>query len=146
VWDVVQRPAGVSPISNRGLAQYVGALVVGVLVVQGYTAVATDGRLTIGTALLLVVVALYVMVFTVRNATALRLRAYATYFAHALAYLIVNGSFWVHAWILMLSGRAEVLQEGWSGPLIWMSALWGSALLVHTIGAMLSKGYELVES
>ena len=99
----------------------------------------------IGTALLLAGVALYMVVFTVRNATALRQRAYGTYFAHAVAYLIINGSFWVHAWILMLVGRDEMLQQGWSGPLVSMSVLWGAGLLVHTIGAMLSKGYEHVE-
>jgi hypothetical protein len=94
---------------------------------------------------LLAAVALYMVVFTVRNATALRQRAYGTYFVHAVAYLIINGSFWVHAWILMLIGRDEMLQQGWSGPLVSMSVLWGAGLLAHTIGAMLSRGYEHVE-
>jgi hypothetical protein len=139
------RPVGVIPISNQRLARYAGALVVGVLVVQGYTAFVADGQITSGTALLLAAVALYMVVFTLRNGTALRQRAYGTYFAHAVAYLIINGSFWVHAWILMLSGRDELLQQGWSGPLLSMSVLWGAGLLVHTIGAMLSRGYEHVE-
>ena len=139
------RPPGIIPISNRGLARYIGALTVGVLVVQGYTAFAAEGRVTTGTALLLAAVGLYMVVFTVRNATALRQRAYGTYFAHAVAYLIINGSFWMHAWILMLSGRNEVLQQGWFGPLVSMSVLWGAGLLIHTIGAMLSRGYEHVE-
>lgn len=85
------------------------------------------------------------VVFTARNATALRQRAYGIYFAHAVAYLIINGSFWVHAWILMLGGRDDVLPQGWSGPLVSMTVLWGAGLLVHTIGAMLSRGYEHVE-
>ncbi|WP_258804823.1 hypothetical protein [Pseudarthrobacter sp. NS4] len=139
------RPDGVTPIINQGLARYTGALFVGVLVVQGYTAFVADGRVTAGTALLLAAVALYMVVFTVRYGTALRQRAYGAYFAHAVAYLIINGSFWVHAWILMLSGRDEILQQGWSGPLVSMSVLWGAGLLVHTIGAMLSRGYEHVE-
>ena len=139
------RPDGVIPITDQGLARYTGALVLGVLVVQGYTAFVAGGRVTAGTALLLAAVALYMVVFTVRNATALRQRAYGTYFAHAVAYLIINGGFWVHAWILMLVGRDEMLQQGWSGPLVSMSVLWGAGLLVHTIGAMLSKGYEHVE-
>jgi hypothetical protein len=139
------RPDGVMPITNQGLARYMGALVIGVLVVQGYTAFVGDGRVTAGTALLLAGVALYMVVFTVRNARALRQRAYGTYFVHAVAYLIINGSFWLHAWILMLSGRNELLQQGWSGPLVSMSVLWGAGLLAHTIGAMLSRGYEHVE-
>jgi hypothetical protein len=68
--------------------------------------------------------------------------AHGTYFVHAVAYLIINGGFWVHAWILMLSGRDEMPQQGWSGPLPSMSVLWGAGLLAHTIGAMLSRGYE----
>jgi hypothetical protein len=140
-----KRSDGVIPITNQGLARYMGALVVGVLVVQGYTAFVADGRVTAGTMLLLAAVALYMVVFAVRNATALRQRAYGTYFAHAVAYLIINGSFWVHAWILKLIGRDETLQQGWSGPLVSMSVLWGAGLLVHTIGAMLSRGYEHVE-
>ena len=115
------------------------------MVVQGYTAFVADPRITVGTALLLVAVAVYMAVFTLRNATALRQRAYGTYFAHAVAFLISTGSFWVHAWVLMLTGRDEALQNGWSGPLVSMSVLWGAGLLVHTIGAMLSKGYEHVE-
>jgi hypothetical protein len=139
------RPTGVTSISNQALVRYTGALVVGVLVVQGYTAFVGDGRVTAGTMLLLAAVALYMVVFAVRNATALRQRAYGAYFAHAVAYLVINGSFWVHAWILMLSGRGEMLQQGWSGPLVSMSVLWGAGLLAHTIGAMLSRGYEHVE-
>ncbi|MUK00904.1 hypothetical protein GM708_02535 [Vibrio cholerae] len=140
------RPSGVSPITNQVLARYVIVLVVGVLVVQGYTAFVADGRISAGTALLLAAVALWMVVFTVRNATALRQRAYGTYFVHAVAYLIINGSFWVHAWILILAGRDESLQQGWSGPLVSMSVLWGAGLLAHTMGAMLSKGYEHVEA
>jgi hypothetical protein len=68
--------------------------------------------------------------------------AHGNYFVHAVAYLIINGGFWVHAWILMLSGRDEMPQQGWSGPLPSMSVLWGAGLLAHTIGAMLSRGYE----
>lgn len=139
------RPDGVNPITNQGLARYAGALIAGVLAVQGYTAFVADGRVTAGTMLLLAAVALYMVVFTARNATALRQRPYGTYFAHAVAYLIINGSFWVHAWILILSGRSDMLQQGWSGPLMSMSVLWGAGLLVHTIGAMLSRGYEHVE-
>jgi hypothetical protein len=40
------RSEGVAPITNQKLAWYTGALVVGVLVVQGYTAFVADGRVT----------------------------------------------------------------------------------------------------
>jgi hypothetical protein len=95
------------------------------LIVQGYTAFVTGSRITVGTGVLLVAVALGMVLFVVRSGTALRTRAYGTYFTHAVAYLIINGSFWLHAWILTLTGRDQVLEPGWSGPLISMSVLWG---------------------
>lgn len=142
---MTERPSGVRPITNRGLARYVVGLISGMLIVQGYTAFVAGSRITVGTGVLLVAVALFMGLFVLRNATALRMRAYGTYFTHAVAYLIINGSFWLHAWILTLTGRDEALVQGWSGPLISMSVLWGTGLLVHTIGAMLSNGYEHVE-
>lgn len=85
------------------------------LIVQGYTAFVAGSRITVGTGVLLVVVALGMVVFVVRNGTALRIRAYGTYFAHAVANLIINGSFWLHAWIRTFTGRDQVLEQGWSG-------------------------------
>lgn len=142
---MTERPCGVPRITNRELSRYVLTLTVGMAVLQGYTAFVAGGRTTVVTGLLLVAVALYMVLYVTRNGTALRTRAYGTYFAHAVAYLIINGSFWLHAWILTLTGRNQVLEDGWTGPLISMSVLWGLGLLVHTIGAMLSRGYEHVE-
>lgn len=142
---MTDRPSGVLPITTYELCRYTLALTVGMVIVQGYTAFVAGSRITVITGLLLLAVALYMVLFMARNGTALRTRAYGTYFAHAVAYLIINGSFWFHAWILTLAGRNQLLEQGWAGPLISMSVLWGIGLLVHTIGAMLSKGYEDVE-
>lgn len=139
------RPIGVPPITNQQLAGYVVVLTAGMILLQGYTAFVADSRVTAITGLLLVAVAIYIAFFVARNGTALRTRAHGTYFAHAVAYLIINGSFWLHAWILILSGREGILEGGWAASLISMCVLWGIGLLVHTIGAMLGNGYEDVE-
>ena len=140
-----QRPGGARAITNKALIQYVVGLVIGMTIVHGYTAIVAAGRITVVNALLLAGVAAYIVVFRVRHATALRMRAYAGYFVHVLAYLIVNGSYWMYAGVLTLTGQHEVLQQGWAGPLFAMSSRWGIGLAVHTIGAMLSRGYENVE-
>jgi hypothetical protein len=141
----MNRPSGVLPISNRQLMHYTGSLVIGLLIVHGFILLAAGGRITLLAALLLAVIAVYVAAFAVRNSTALRIRPYGLYFTHALAYLIVTGSFWLHAWLLALSGHRDTLDQGWSAFLVSMSALWGLGLVVHTIGAVLSKGYEDAE-
>lgn len=139
------RPAGRTPVSNRQLMTYIAVMALGLTVVQGWTALGSGSRITAVTGLLLVVVALYALLFSARTRAALRQRAYAGYFVHVMTYLLVNGSFWIHAAVLVLSGRSEVLAAGWSGPLISMSVLWGVGLLLHTFGAVLSKGYDDVE-
>lgn len=139
------RPVGHPPISSRQLLAYLAALAVGAAVVQGYTALATDSRITAMTGLLLALLAAYVAVFVGRNATGLRTRAYAMYLVHAAAYLVIVGSFWIHAGLLVGTDNADVLARGWSGPLTAMSLVWGAGLLLHTIGAMLDRGYDHVE-
>lgn len=136
------RPRGVPAITNRALGGYVLALGAGMAVVHGYTALLAGSRITLGTGLLLVAVALYIVLFVRRNGTALRTRAYGSYFTHASAYLVVNGSFWLHAWVLALAGRDDVVAERWAGALVPMSVLWGLGLLAHTIGAVVSSGYD----
>lgn len=136
------RPIGHEPITNRRVVLYAAILVVGMAVVQGYTAIFADSRITIVTGLLYAVIAIYAFVFPLRQRPSLRMRPYASYFVHVLTYLIVNGSFWIHAAILVWSGRGEVLASGWAGPLISMSVLWGLGLVVHTFGALTSKGYD----
>lgn len=136
------RPVGRERITNRQLVQYAAFLALGVAVVQSYTALLADSRITIVTALLLLGVAIYALVFYLRNRPSMRMRAYAGYFVHVLTYLIVNGSFWTHAAILVLSDRRDALASGWSGPLISMSVLWGIGLVAHTFGALISQGYD----
>jgi hypothetical protein len=54
------------------------------VIVQGCTAIVVGGRITVVTGLLLMPVALYMVLFVARNATALRTRACGTCFARAV--------------------------------------------------------------
>jgi len=67
---------GHEPITNRQLVQYAALVLLGVLVVHGYTALLAESRITVLTMVLLLVVAVYALVFTARNRTSLRIRAY----------------------------------------------------------------------
>ena len=60
------------------------AFTVGMVIVQGCTAIVVGGRITVVTGLLLMPVALYMVLFVARNATALRTRACGTCFARAV--------------------------------------------------------------
>jgi hypothetical protein len=135
-------PTGREPITNRQLVQYAALVLLGVLVVQGYTALLADSRITALTAVLLLVVAAYALVFTARHRTSLRIRACASLTVHLITYALVVGSFWVHAALLLLAGQRESLDAGWSGPVLSMSVLWGIGLAVHAWGALRTRGYD----
>ncbi|NHD15904.1 MULTISPECIES: 2TM domain-containing protein [unclassified Actinopolyspora] len=137
-----QRPVGREPITNRQLKEYATGLVCGVAVVQVQVALLADSRPNLVTWLLLMGVGICALAFCLRHRTALRLRAYGNFFAHVLTYVIVNGFFWGHAAVLGLSGRGEVLTPGWFGALVPLSVLWGIGLVVHTFGALTSRGYD----
>lgn len=135
-------PTGHEPITNRQLVQYAALVLLGVLVVHGYTALLAESRITVLTMVLLLVVAVYALVFTARNRTSLRIRAYGGLVVHLITFALVVGSFWVHAALLLLAGQRESLNAGWSGPLLSMSVLWGIGLAVHAWGALRTRGYD----
>lgn len=135
-------PTGHEPITNRQFVQYAALVLLGIVVVHGYTALLADSRITVLTAVLLLGVAAYALVFTARNRTSLRIRAYGSLVVHVITFALVVGSFWVHAALLLLAGQRESLNAGWSGPLLSMSVLWGIGLAVHAWGALRTRGYD----
>ncbi|MBZ2197309.1 hypothetical protein [Occultella gossypii] len=139
------RPVGATPVSNGTLARYLAGLAVGLLVVHGWTALVAEHHISVVSALLLAAVAAYVVVFLARNRAGINQRAYGLYFVHVATYLLINGSFWLYAGLLELTGNGAALNHGWAGPLYAMSICWGIGLLVHTLGALFARGYESVE-
>lgn len=136
------RPMGREALPNGPLMRYVAVLASGMIAVQGYAALATGSRITLVPTLLLLAVALYSLVFYLRNRRALRQRAYAGLVVHLLTYAVVVGSYGVHALALVLAGRADVLAVGWPAFVLGMAALWGVGLVVHVVGALRSAGYD----
>lgn len=136
------RPAGISEIPNKQLLRYTLVIASGVLVVQLYIALIAHNSVDVWSMLLLSIVALYMAWFLWWQRRALRQRAYAGYLLHVLTYLIVNGSYWLHAALLFASGNGNLVDAAWQGALFGMSLIWGAGLLLHPLGTLLSKGYE----
>ena len=139
---MISRPAGISEISDKQLLQYALTITGGVLVVQLYIALLAHNRVDIWSMLLLALVALYMAWFLWWERRALRQRAYSGYLLHVLTYLLVNGSFWLHAGLLIVTGNGNSIDATWQGALFGMPLVWGAGLLLHTLGTLLSKGYE----
>ncbi len=133
-----------------GIKTYVIVLLVLVAFAQGYVAIALDNRMdSYKAGLALVPAALCYSYFLSANAKTLNKRAYSGYIAHVATYLIVNISYWLHAFIYLLtndgiSDKSLALDNGWFGVLICMPLFWGLGLLIHTFGAWMSKGFENV--
>lgn len=113
---------------------------------QLYIALIAHNSVDVWSMLLLSLVALYMAWFLWWQRRALRQRAYAGYLLHVLTYLIVNGSYWLHAGLLFASGNGNLVDAAWQSALFGMSLIWGAGLLLHTLGTLLSKGYEDVNA
>ncbi|GAB3537064.1 hypothetical protein GCM10027403_19990 [Arthrobacter tecti] len=70
------------------------------------------------------------------------MRPYASFLVHVLTYLLVVGSFWAEAAVVMYFDAEHTLAYGWAVPLLVMTLAWGAGLLVHTFGALLNRGYD----
>lgn len=138
------KPTGTLPISNQEFLQFALAMLGGVAVVQLFIAIVADNRITLGSNLLLAVVAIYYAFFAYAYRKRLRMRAYGEYAVHLCGYLLVNGGYWLHAGVLVLGGHSELIDDAWYGVLFGMSLFWGIGLLIHTVGALMTKGHENV--
>lgn len=136
------RPTGIAAISNNQLLRYALIMTGGLLIVHLYMALFADNRVDIWSMLLLSLVALFAACFQWAQRRALRQRAYAPYLVHVLTYLLVNGGYWLHAGLLVATGNGDRIDTAWQGALFGMSLIWGFGLLLHTLGTLLSKGYE----
>jgi hypothetical protein len=139
---MTSRPAGIAAISNNQLLRYALLVAGGVAATHLYMALLVDSRVDIWSMLLLSVVALYMVWFQWSQRRALRQRAYTPYLVHVLTYLLVNGSYWLHAALLVATGNGDRVDTAWQGALFGMSLIWGVGLLLHTLGTLVSKGYE----
>lgn len=126
---------------RRIILRYSIGLAAGAGVVQ--TIIAAQGhRITLVSTLALFGVGLcYLWANLTGRRTLMRVH-YGTFISHFIGYVVIVGSYWLHAGYLMATGRAETLDTSWYGVLLGMGVGWGIGLLVHAAGALSSQGYE----
>lgn len=133
------------------LLPYALALVVAMLVVQLVIA-ATGGEIAALAGALTGVVAIGIVIWTVRTRRSLARVRFGGAIAHAIAYVTVTTSFTIHAVLRTIAlGGTEggyeaasrlLLATPWFGATLLMSALWGVGLLMHLIGTVIGRGWE----
>lgn len=126
---------------RRQLTIFGGAMLVGVAVVHGLIAVQGQ-RITLLSQLALGVVALGYLAFFSTHYLELRRSRFALLSAHAIGYVIVNSSYWIHAGYLWTSGQGGRIDSAWYGSLLGMSICWGAGLAFHAWHTTHRDGFD----
>lgn len=74
---------------------------------------------------------------------------YGKLVAHLAGFLIVNLSYHVHAFVLMVTDNAAIvghdylpINADWFGVLFGMTTFWGVGLFIHLIASVANRGFE----
>lgn len=129
---------------NRILLPHLGILAGLCLLVQVLTAV-RGSEIDLIAGLLLLAVAVYYFYFQYSARTALRQVRFGQLVAHAAGLVIVNLSYHLHAGLLLVLGKRDLLDENWAGLLIGMFVFWGLGFLVHLVASVAMRGYESLD-
>lgn len=129
---------------NRILLPHLGILAGLCLLVQVLTA-ARGSKIDLIAGLLLVAVAAYYFYFQYSARTALRQVRFGQLVAHAAGLVIVNLSYHLHAGLLLVLDKRDLLDENWAGLLLGMFAFWGIGFLVHLVASVAMRGYESLD-
>lgn len=131
---------------NNKIYQYTALLAVVLAACQIFIATTQDSEITPLAGLAIVIPAIIYAAFIYTNKSEIRKVAYASLISHLVTYLLVNMSFWAHAFFTA-SFEDEIVsfESGWYGVLIAMPLFWGFGLMMHTLGALYGKGFEDVE-
>ena len=95
--------------------------------------------------LFLVPVALYSVFYVKRRRKKLIKTPYGFFIYHLATYIIVNSSFWIHAFYLKFVDPTFIFDMYWKGALYGMSLVWGIFLLIHAIASWVNRGFAEVE-
>ena len=95
--------------------------------------------------LLLAGVAIYYFYFQYSAGAALRQVRFGQLVAHAAGLVIVNLSFHLHAGLLLVLDKRDLLDESWAGLLFGMFVFWGIGFLVHLVASVAMRGYESLD-
>ena len=98
---------------------------------------------------LLAIVALYFAGFLVLRHERLRQVRFGPLVAHALTYVIVNGSYQLHAAFLAFANGADLrgdadlpVDGGWLGPTLAMAGFWAVGFTIHALASIGQRGYD----
>lgn len=108
-----------------------------------------DNRIELIETILLAAVAGYYAYFLITRGTRLRQIRFGMLVAHATAYTIVNVSYLLHAFVLIVDNSPSIrgdsyflMDPGWFGVTFGMATGWGIGLLIHAVASIASRGWE----
>lgn len=113
------------------------------------TIAATGNEIDLTAGPLTGVVAIYYAAFLVLRRGPLKRVRFAPLVAHAVTFVVVNGSFQLHAAIIVLANSDALrsnehvpIDGGWFGPTFAMAGFWGIGFTAHAIASISQRGYE----
>lgn len=121
------------------------AIVAGGVMATHVAIVLQDHKVTILAFLALAVVAIAYYVQTYRFRIVFRRVRHGSFLAHLSGYVIVVGSFYLHAGYLLASNQRDLIDANWYGLLFGMGLFWGLGLVTHAAGTFMTKGFEDVQ-
>lgn len=140
-------PHGPAP-AHRSLLPYTLTLVAASAILQVVIA-ATGNRISLLSMILLALIALGYATYLLTVGRRLSRVRYGLFAAHGISYAAINVGFLLHAYLLIalhspvISGDGGLaIDETWFGATFGMAGFWGLGLLLHGIGAVLSRGFE----
>jgi hypothetical protein len=98
---------------------------------------------------LVILVAIYYGTFLLIRRSILRRVRFGPLVAHAVTYVVVCGSFQLHAAVLTIAGSSAIqgddyfpIDPGWFGPTLAMAGVWAIGFTIHAVASVAQRGYE----
>lgn len=134
--------------AHRTLLPYALTIIAASAAVQVLIAL-TGNRITVFSTVVLAVVALGYAVYLMTIGRRLSRVRYGLLAAHAISYAAINTGYLLHAYVLIALRSPAIAGDGplaidplWLGATYGMAGFWGIGLLIHGLGAILSRGFE----
>ena len=128
---------------DKKIISYILGLVITLGIGHAYVATAEDSIISTAAGLAVMPAAALYALFGFFNWKEFKKKAYVNLMLHVATYLLVTGSFLVHAvFVAEFVNGQLIFEEGWYGVLISMPLFWGIGLISHTLYAWSKRGFE----
>lgn len=141
-------PRSPAAAAHRTLLPYALTLIAASAILQTVIAV-TGNRISLLSMILLAVIALGYATYLLTIGRRLSRVRYGLFAAHAISYAAINVGYLLHAYLLIALRSPTIAGDGglaidttWFGATFGMAGFWGLGLLIHGLGAVLSRGFE----